>query len=110
MATWLGSRSSEGNIVHLVAYDLLTPNDTEEDYGRVIAAIKNLGPWAHLQQSVWLTAAALSADEIQEALLPSLSAEDRLFIAALGEWTATNATPGRLEWLRNRSVMIGDDK
>lgn len=42
-------------MIHLLTYDLKQPNDTSEDYERVIAGIKaDFSSWCHIELSVWL--------------------------------------------------------
>ena len=59
-------------MVFVITYDLRSPNDTSEDYKRVIATIKANFTWCHLQKSVWLVESALSASEIRESIKPTL--------------------------------------
>lgn len=94
----------------MISYDLAEPNVTPVDHGRVIDRIKALGPWAHISQSVWLTGAAMSAEEINDDLRSVLRPDDRLFVAHLTDWAGTNLTDGRLAWLQKRSIMIGEEQ
>jgi hypothetical protein len=92
-------------MVHVVAYDLKTPNDTSEDYARVISAIKSLYPtWAHLEQSVWLVETTEASETVRDSLKPYLNANDVLFVAQLsGNWATRNAGDDRNTWLHART-------
>jgi hypothetical protein len=91
-------------MVFVIAYDLRSPNDTAEDYERVIASIKANFTWCHLQKSVWLVDSALSASEIRESIKPTLYNGDELFVARLhGNWASWALGDRRNDWLRKRS-------
>ncbi|HEV2738687.1 MAG TPA: hypothetical protein VGU66_08925 [Candidatus Elarobacter sp.] len=92
-------------MVHVVAYDLTSPNDTGADYERVIGAIKKQYPtWVHLEQSVWLVETTQDAGEVRETLKPFLNAKDVLFVSRLsGNWATWNAGVERNNWLRART-------
>ena len=56
-------------MVHIVAYDLISPNDTTADYDRVIAGLKaTYGTWCHLEKSVWLIETDLEAQTVRDAV------------------------------------------
>jgi hypothetical protein len=91
-------------MVFVVAYDLHTPNDTPQDYERVIAQIKYDFSWCHLEKSVWLVDSALNASEIREKIRTALSQSDRLFVARLqGNWASWALGQERNNWLSGRS-------
>ncbi len=91
-------------MVFVIAYDLRSPNDTAEDYERLIANIKANFTWCHLQKSVWLVESALSASEIRESIKPTLFNGDELFVARLqGNWASWTLGDRRNNWLRQRS-------
>lgn len=91
-------------MVFVIAYDLRSPNDTAEDYERVIASIKASFSWCHLQKSVWLVESALNASEIRESIKPALCSGDELFVARLqGNWATWAVGDRRNNWLRQRS-------
>lgn len=92
-------------MVHLITYDLKSPNDTGEDYERVIAGLKSAYPnWCHLEKSVWLVAAEQSSTEIRDAIKKYLYPSDILFVARLsGNWGSFNLGPKRSEWLKERT-------
>jgi hypothetical protein len=91
-------------MIFVIAYDLHSPNDTPQDYERVIAAIKADFIWCHLQESVWLVRSALSASEIRESLKPALISGDSLFVARLqGNWASWALGDVRNTWLQQSS-------
>lgn len=91
-------------MVFVIAYDLRSPNDTPEDYERVIARIKADFAWCHLQKSVWLVESALSASEIRESIKPTFHSADELFVARLqGNWATWALGDRRNNWLRQCS-------
>ncbi len=91
-------------MVFVIAYDLHSPNDTAEDYERLIKRIRADFTWCHLQKSVWLVESALSASEIRESLKPDLHNGDELFVARLhGNWATWAFGDRRNSWLRQRS-------
>ncbi len=91
-------------MVFLVAYDLRSPNDTAQDYERVIGRIKDRFNWCHLEQSVWLFEAALNATEIREVIKPYIHSTDALFVARLqGNWSSWSLGDSRVKWLNNQS-------
>ena len=91
-------------MVHLVTYDLKTPNDTSENYDRIIGAIKACGAWAHIEKSVWLLESNLTSVQLRNHLRSYLSANDPLFVAAIhGDWAGYNLDSGRVQWLKDRA-------
>ncbi len=89
-------------MVFLIAYDLRSPNDTPEDYERVIGRIKTKFNWCHLEKSVWLVESALNATEIRELIQPFVHSMDALFVARLqGNWSSWSLGNERNTWLRN---------
>jgi hypothetical protein len=91
-------------MVFVVAYDLISPNDTPQDYERVIDGIKAKFNWCHLEKSVWLVECALNAAEIREAIKPTLYGEDKLFVARLhGNWASWALGDRRNNWLKQCS-------
>jgi hypothetical protein len=91
-------------MVFIVAYDLRSPNDTSQDYERVIAHIKSNFNWCHLQKSVWLIESPLNATEIRESIRPTLYSNDVLLVARLqGNWASWALGDVRNNWLRQHS-------
>jgi hypothetical protein len=88
----------------VIAYDLRSPNDTPQDYERVIADIKTKFTWCHLEKSVWLVKSALNAAEIRDSIKATLSSNDMLFVARLqGNWASWALGQERNNWLYQRS-------
>jgi hypothetical protein len=91
-------------MVFVVAYDLISPNDTSQDYERVISGIKAKFNWCHLEKSVWLVESALNAAEIRETIKPTLYNGDKLFVARLhGNWASWTLGDQRNNWLKQCS-------
>jgi hypothetical protein len=87
----------------VIAYDLQTPNDTREDYERVIARMKAYFTWCHLEKSVWRVDSAFNASEIREIVKSALHTGDRLFVARLqGNWANWTLGDERNSWLNAR--------
>jgi hypothetical protein len=91
-------------MIHIVAYDLKTPNDTEDNYERIIGAIKSLfSSWCHIQQSVWLIDTPSHAATVREILKGYLHSGDMLFVARVGQaWASLNLGDKRNAWLKER--------
>lgn len=91
-------------MVFVVAYDLISPNDTPDDYQRVIGRIKTNFNWCHLEKSVWILESALSAAEIRENVRETLYPKDILFVARLqGNWASWALGDERNNWLHQCS-------
>lgn len=91
-------------MVFLITYDLINPNDTPQDYERVIADIKAKFNWCHLEKSVWLVESALNASEIRESVKTTLYGTDKLFVARLqGNWASWGLGDQRNNWLLLKS-------
>jgi hypothetical protein len=91
-------------MVFVVAYDLREPNDTSQDYQRVIEHLKANFNWCHLQKSVWLVDSALNASEIRENIRTTLYQADMLFVARLqGNWASWALGDVRNNWLRQHT-------
>jgi hypothetical protein len=92
-------------MIHIVTYDLKSPNDTSEDYKRVIATIKAaFSSWCHIEQSVWLVETTMTAGDARDYIKTVLSSADILFVARLnGNWGSSNFGDQRNTWLKGRT-------
>jgi len=92
-------------MIHLVTYDLKTPNDRPEDYERIIHAIQAEFPdWCHIEQSVWLIHTEIGTANVRENLKAYLHDSDVLFVARLsGAWASRNLGPERSKWVKERT-------
>jgi hypothetical protein len=91
-------------MIHLVAYDLKSPNDTGDDYERVISAIKSgFSAWCHIEKSVWVVDTSMNAGVARDYLKSFLKDKDILFIAQLqGDWASWYFGTERNNWLNAR--------
>ena len=91
-------------MVHVVTYDLESPNDKPEDYERVISGLKSIFPtWCHMEKSVWIVETSKDAGEVRDLLKQFLKSSDILFVAKLsGNWGSFNIGTNRSEWLKKR--------
>lgn len=60
-----------------ISYDLQSPG---QDYARVIEAIKALGPWAKVLESVWYVNAAMTAESAAKHIFAHMDENDRLIV------------------------------
>ncbi len=92
-------------MIHVLAYDLKEPNDSSEDYQRVISAIKSeFSSWCHIEQSVWLIDTDMDAQQARDHLKTFLNDGDILFVARLsGNWGSWNFGQKRNDWLKART-------
>ena len=92
-------------MIHMVAYDLKTPNDTPENYELIIGAIKeNFSRWCHIEKSVWLIDTELTVTAVRDLLRQSLTSGDLLFVARLkGGWASWNFGAKRNQWMKART-------
>jgi len=91
-------------MIHLVAYDLTTPNDTPENYAQIIKAIKSeFNSWCRIEQSLWIVDASVDAAAVREALKQFLHPNDVLFVGQLQRnWASWNFGDERNNWLKGR--------
>ena len=92
-------------MVHLVAYDLISPHGTSDDYQRVIAGLKSAYPrWCHLEKSVWIITVDQDAAQVRDHVKTLLFPTDRLFVGRLsGNWGGFNMGPDRANWLKQQT-------
>ncbi|WP_146176137.1 SinR family protein [Chromobacterium haemolyticum] len=63
-----------------IAYDLIAPESNNEE---VIYVIKNLGTWAHIQESVWFVSSELNYIEARDSVKMVMHPSDRIFVAEI---------------------------
>jgi hypothetical protein len=92
-------------LVHLITYDLKSPNDTPDDYQRLIEGLKSTyGTWCHVEKSVWLVSTDQNASEVRDTIKKFLNSSDVLFVAKLhGNWASFNLTTTRNDWIKART-------
>jgi hypothetical protein len=90
-------------MIHVVAYDLEAPNDTSEDYERLIAHIKATFSWCHLEKSVWLIDTEMDAGAVRDNIKDQVHKGDLLFVGRLqGNWASWNLGEKRVDWLKSK--------
>jgi hypothetical protein len=89
-------------VVHVIAYDLHEPNDTAEDYERLITAVKKrFSSWCHLEKSVWLVSTSMDAGEVRDFMKTCVNNSDTVFVARLsGNWGSWNLSQTQVDWLK----------
>ncbi len=60
-----------------ISYDLNSPH---QDYDATIEAIKNLGPWAYVQKSLWYVKTDLSSEEAAKRVREKQDSNDSLIV------------------------------
>jgi len=92
-------------LIHVLAYDLREPNDTSEDYQRVIDAIKSqFSGWCHIEQSVWVIDTWMDAAQVREHMKQFLKNRDVCFVGRLqGNWASWNFGDERNGWLKTKT-------
>ncbi len=60
-----------------VSYDLYNPG---QNYEKVIEAIKALGSWAKIHQSVWYVRSSYSAEQVANAVWKVMDSSDSLIV------------------------------
>jgi hypothetical protein len=92
-------------MVFMIAYDLRSPNDTSQDYERVIGGIKALyGTWCHLEKSVFLVDTVSTSVAIRDAMNRLVYSNDAIFIAPVGGGWASHALGSeKNNWLKART-------
>jgi CRISPR/Cas system-associated endoribonuclease Cas2 len=91
-------------MVHVIAYDLRSPDDKPAHYKNVAAAIEAEGVCKWVQDSVWLLQSEKSSEELRDDIVRAarMDARDRIFIARLdGMWGAQNLSLDAIVWLRD---------
>lgn len=74
-------------MILIVTYDLRSPKDYHEFY----EAVKLQGKWWHYMASTWLLSTQKTPQEVVDAVLPHMDAQDLLFVCEL-----SNKYQGRL--------------
>ena len=71
----------------IVSYDL---HSLGQNYHDVIEAIKSLGSWAKVQQSVWYVSSHLTAEQALQKVKTNMDSNDSLIVV--------NATSNNASW------------
>lgn len=92
-------------MVFMIAYDLKAPNDTSQDYERVIGGIKTLyGTWCHLEKSVFLVEVISTSIAIRDAINQLVYSNDSVFVARIDQAWASHALGAeKNNWLKART-------
>jgi hypothetical protein len=86
---------------YLIGYDLNRPR-REDDYPKLIEAIKALGTWWHNLDSTWIVKSDKSAVEIRDMLKPHVDSGDELLVAGLsGEGAWVGFSDKGSSWLKD---------
>lgn len=85
---------------YIITYDL--KNSPARNYGNLILAIKNIGPWWHYLESTWIIKTDLNAGQIWNCLYTHINGNDRLLIVKIepydkGGWLTKDAW----DWLNS---------
>ena len=92
-------------MVHSIAYDLKAPNDTWQDYTRVIDHIKATFPtWAHVEKSVWLVSTSWTTSQVRDSMKKVLNSTDQLLVAQMSDWASYNITSEITGWLNKQPL------
>ena len=93
------------DLVQLITYDLIAPNDKESDYERVISGLKTAYPvWCHLEKSVWLVSTEQDSSSVRDNMKKLFYDTDVLFVAKLqGNWASFNIGTKRADWIKERT-------
>ncbi|ELV8552712.1 hypothetical protein D2H34_002002 [Vibrio fluvialis] len=60
-----------------ISYDLNSPH---QDYSAVIEAIKNLGPWAYVQKSLWYVKTDTNTEQVAKIIREKQDSNDSLIV------------------------------
>jgi hypothetical protein len=81
--------------LYIISYDLRK----QRNYSDLIDAIKSLGPWAHVLESIWAVKTGLSFTEIRDFLNNYLDSDDRLIVFKSGSSAAWKNVLCNNQWL-----------
>jgi len=91
-------------VVHLVTYDLVGQYRPPADYAAIEDAIKSIGPWCHLQKSVWLVESELLDSDLAARLRPYTYLPDKLWVCRIyRSWSGYNLDEDQQAWLNSRN-------
>ena len=78
----------------VVSYDLVSPG---QNYAKVIAAVKALGSWAKIDQSVWYVNSSYTARQAADSVAASMDSNDKVFVVdATNNNAAWNTLPAEV--------------
>ncbi|MCK4739199.1 MAG: CRISPR-associated endonuclease Cas2 [Deltaproteobacteria bacterium] len=82
---------------YIISYDLRN----QRDYQSLHDAIKGLGKWAKILESVWAVVSNKSAAKIKEELLKVMDNDDRVFIVKSGVESSWKNVICKSSWLQD---------
>jgi hypothetical protein len=75
-------------------------HEPDRDYSDVISCIKGLGPWCHLEESVWLVDTVTTPAEVRDAL-KVVGTDATYFVQRVTRnWASFGESQDKIEWLR----------
>lgn len=83
----------------LITYDLNRPG---QDYKRLVEAIESYGTYWHFMQNAWVIRSSSSASQVRDYLQQYIDANDKLFIARLGETAWAGFDTNGNTWLKTQ--------
>lgn len=88
-----------------VSYDLNAPG---QHYEKVATAIKQLGPWAKVQKSLWFVDSTFEAQQARDHIWKSMDASDSLIVidASTNEAAWFNVSPAAAQQIQTRWYML----
>jgi hypothetical protein len=88
-------------MVNIISYDLSKPG---RDYSGLIDAIKKLGGYAHILDSVWIVDTSYSPPDVRNTLKEHLDTNDQLMVIELkNHWAGTGFSEEIYNWLKSSS-------
>jgi hypothetical protein len=84
-----------------ISYDLIGTDESSEDYQRLIAKIKSLGPAKRIEYSLWVVDTEMKPTEVRDALDDYADADDKLIVMRRVGASAWRGLPKDVgDWLK----------